>query len=194
MADLRGRQHTAGTMSLPPRVAVAVLSAVLCGCHVPSSGRPIGWQPLTTGTVASLRGLAAVDARVAFVGGHGGTLLRTLDGGHSWQDVAPAGSEACDFRDLEAFGRDHVVAMVAGQPARVYRSADGGVSWHVVHEDPRPQAFFDAMAFAGPHGVLFGDAIDGAFTLLVTDDRGASWRPAPAGSRPNRGRRSSTCW
>src|SRR5690606_22947047 len=150
-------------------------------CHSPPSHRPPShsppshwppshWQPqwreLARGSNASLRGLCAVDQQVAFCGGAGGTLMRTVDGGATWTDIAPPGSAACDFRDVEAFDRDHVVAMVAGQPARVYRSEDGGSSWRIVHEDPRPAAFFDALAFVGDYGLLFGDAIDGQFCLL----------------------------
>ena len=153
------------------------LAALLCACAAPPSP-PSGWAHAATGSTASLRALAAVDADVAYVGGTGGTLLRTTDGGRTWTDVAPPGSGGCDFRDLAAFGPDQVLAMVAGQPARVYRTEDGGVSWRIVHEDPRPQAFFDAMAFAGDVGALFGDPVDGRFTLLLTADAGRTWREA----------------
>lgn len=130
---------------------------------------------LSTGSKASFRGLSAVDAEVAYVSGSGGTVLRTDDGGKTWQDVAPNGTEDCDFRDIEALDRDQVVAMVAGQPARVYRSDDGGQAWRLVHEDPRKEAFFDALAFAGDVGMMFGDAIDGQFGMLQSNDGGRTW-------------------
>lgn len=130
---------------------------------------------LPTACDASLRGLSAVDANVAYVSGSGGTVLRTADGGKTWQDVAPSGTENCDFRDIEALDRDSVVAMVAGQPARVYRSDDAGQNWQLVHEDPRKEAFFDAIAFAGDVGMMFGDAIDGQFCMLQSNDGGRTW-------------------
>ena len=155
----------------------------MAGCVSPEPV-PTGWFACDTGRTASLRAIAALDHDVAFVGGSDGTLLRTRDGGQSWQDVAPGDAGDCDFRDLHAFDAERVVAMVAGQPARVYRTKDAGGSWTVVHADARPAAFFDALAFAGTRGVLFGDAMDGAFTCLMTGDAGESWRPAPDGTLP----------
>jgi photosystem II stability/assembly factor-like uncharacterized protein len=113
-----------------------------------------------------------------------GTLRRTEDGGASWTDVAPRDAAECDFRDVEAWSDGVVVAMVAGQPARLYRSADAGATWRLVHEDPRPGAFFDALAFDGARGVVFGDAMDGRLCLLETWDRGRTWRDVPAPALP----------
>lgn len=157
------------------RAALLLLFVVLSGCAVAKPRTPQSWRMLSTGTSQSLRGLSAVDASVAVVGGANGTLLRTEDGGLTWTDIAPAGSEQCDFRDVEALDRNQIVALVAGQPARLYRSDDAGRSWRIVHQDPRPAAFFDAVAFAGEHGVMFGDAIAGSFCLLETTDGGRTW-------------------
>lgn len=139
---------------------------------------------MPTPTAASLRGLAVVDGNCIWIGGAKGTLLRTVDGGQTWLDVAPAGSQGCDFRDIAAFDAHCALAMVAGQPARIYRTIDAGRSWQVVHEDPRPTAFFDAMAFRGDDGVLLGDPIDGAFCVLVSRDAGRTWRPLPTDQLP----------
>ena len=158
------------------RLGILLSCITLAACATTSRRVPSEWLPVATGSNASLRGLCAVDASTAFISGSGGTLLRTVDGGETWQDIAPPGTDQCDFRDVEAFDRNRVLAMVAGQPARVYRTGDGGVTWDVVVEDPRPGAFFDAMAFAGDHGVMFGDAIDGQFALLQTEDAGRTWR------------------
>ncbi|MEO6596804.1 MAG: YCF48-related protein [Planctomycetota bacterium] len=158
----------------------AAVPALFLGCRQAAVFHVIdeaAWAAVQTGSTASLRGLAVVDAQVVWIGGAGGTLRRTVDGGHTWQDVAPPGSEACDFRDIEAFDAETALAMVAGQPARVYRTTDGGNSWKVVHEDVRPEAFFDAMAFDGERGALFGDPIDGAFCVSTSDDRGVTWQP-----------------
>jgi photosystem II stability/assembly factor-like uncharacterized protein len=137
------------------------------------------WQVVVAKPDVSLRGLSVVGSRIVWVAGSGGTLLRSTDGGASFREVAPPDARQCDFRDVHAFDADTAVAMVAGQPARLYRTADGGRSWAIVHADPRAEAFFDALAFEGDIGFLLGDPLDGAFTVLRSDDRGITWRVMP---------------
>src|SRR5262245_7408727 len=156
---------------------VFVCLPVLCACATQS--RPdwsrATWELVATPTKQSLRGLAVVDASVVWAGGTEGTLLRTIDGGQTWQDVAPPDSSKSDFRGIEAFDPYQAPAMVAGLPARIYRTTDGSKIWQIVHDEPRPKAIFHALAFAGDRGYLFGDPVDGAFTLLASADRGATW-------------------
>ena len=64
------------------------------GCRSGSRCRPARTQ--------QYRGLDAVSARVAWVGGSAGEVRRTLDGGRSWQIVSPPGSAGLLFRDVEA--------------------------------------------------------------------------------------------
>jgi photosystem II stability/assembly factor-like uncharacterized protein len=166
------------------RSASLAVSLLLVACQAAPSFDTASWQLSSCGAEQSLRGLAAVSERICYVGGANGTLRKTVDGGRTWLDVAPPGSAGCDFRDVEAITSDVVVAMVAGQPARLYRTVDGGVSWRLVHEDPRQPAFFDAVAFDGEHGVVFGDAIDGRLCLLESFDAGRSWRDVPDPALP----------
>ncbi|MCB9878420.1 MAG: oxidoreductase [Planctomycetes bacterium] len=154
--------------------------AVSCAGAPVATSLQLDWHDRPTGSAASLRGLAAVDAHTAIVSGSNGAVLRTDDGGATWRDISPPECANCDFRDVEALSKDELVLMVAGQPARVYRSVDGGANWRLAHEDPRPEAFFDALAFHGCRGVLFGDPLHGAFALLRSDDGGTSWAPTDA--------------
>lgn len=176
-------------------VALSVLPFLFVGCL--GSGGFFGspprgdwgkatWSVVVAKPGVSLRGLSVVGERVLWVAGSGGTLLRSTDGGASFLDVAPPDTASCDFRDVHAFDRDTAVAMVAGQPARIYRTVDGGRAWSIVHEDPRAEAFFDAIAFDGDIGHLLGDPLDGAFTVLRSDDRGSTWRALP-GPRASNG-------
>jgi photosystem II stability/assembly factor-like uncharacterized protein len=162
-------------MKHPPIVIVPLLVLHACATETRIDWPRATWESVTTPTKTSLRGLAVWDASVVWVGGTEGTLLRTADGGQNWQNVAPPDSSKSDFRDIEVFDADQALAMVAGLPARIYRTTDGGKTWLVVHDDPRPKAFFDAMAFKGDRGYLFGDPIDGNFTLLASADRGVTW-------------------
>lgn len=142
------------------------------------------WDEVVAKPGVSLRGLCVVDAKTVWATGSAGTVLRSVDGGTTWQDVPPPDTKACDFRDVHAFDADTAIVMVAGQPARLYRTTDAGATWTIVHEDLRPEAFFDAIAFASGHGFLFGDAVGGAFTVLYSDDFGASWKAVDGAALP----------
>ena len=61
------------------------------------------WQQQPLGTRADFRGLCAVSATVAWASGTGGTVVRTTDGGKSWDVIQVPGAEKLDFRDVDAF-------------------------------------------------------------------------------------------
>lgn len=164
-----------------PLLAAACAGGPAAGEPAPPPGEFVACVSPTT---QSLRGLAAVDAECAWVGGSGGALFRTVDGGRSWCDVAPPGTRSHDFRDVSAFDREAAVVLVAGQPAQLWRTTDAGRSWSLVLADERPAAFFDAIDFAGRRGVLLGDPVDGCFDVRISDDAGASWRVLPPARLP----------
>ena len=114
-----------------------------------TAGRRTEWELTPTGSTAQFRGLAAVSKDVAWVGGTGGTVLRTVDGGKNWQNVSPAGAETLQFRDVEAFDaqRAVVLAIGTGEDSRVYRTVDGGKTWTETFRNTDPNAFYDCFAF-----------------------------------------------
>jgi photosystem II stability/assembly factor-like uncharacterized protein len=168
-------------------LAAALLAACAAAPSAPDPGTA-RWRELPTGSDASLRGLSVRSAEVCWASGTGGTVLRTVDGGRTWRKLPVPGGESLDFRDVEALDDDTALVMSAGAPARIYRTGDGGRNWTLVHEDPRPGAFFDGMAFADrAHGCAFGDPVDGAFVVLVTQDGGRSWRAVAPEALPTPG-------
>lgn len=118
-----------------------------------------------------------------------GAVVRTVDGGRSWQDVTPPGGGAEEIRDVEAFDRHHALVLVlrndiTGEPSRIYRTADGGATWQSVFRAD-PVDFFDCMAFFDHRrGLAVGDAVDGKFPVLATVDGGRTWHPTPANGMP----------
>ncbi len=64
------------------------------------------WIEQTSGTKVRLRGLCVVDERVAWTSGSGGTVLRTIDRGTTWERKRISGADSLDLRDIEAFD-DH---------------------------------------------------------------------------------------
>jgi photosystem II stability/assembly factor-like uncharacterized protein len=140
------------------------------------------WTLQESGSQAELRGIAAVSASVAWASGAKGTVLRTLDGGKTWQRrTVPADAEALDFRDIQAFDANTAIIMSAGPgtASRMYRTKDGGASWQLLITNPDKDGFWDAIAFwDARNGILFGDPVNGAFRIFTTRDGGDTWQPA----------------
>ena len=53
------------------------------------------WQLTPTGSSARLRGLSVVSASVVWASGSQGTVLRTVNGGATWQNVSPPVPRPC---------------------------------------------------------------------------------------------------
>jgi photosystem II stability/assembly factor-like uncharacterized protein len=83
-----------------------LLLPVLCAAQ--------SWQPQQSGTTASLRGISAVNANVAWASGSKGTFLKTTDGGSTWIARTMPGAADLDFRDVEAIDERTVYLLSAG--------------------------------------------------------------------------------
>jgi len=183
--------------------ALAVFSAVACAATVlaaPAAGsaetvttatkaRSFSWHLTPTGTDSGLRGLDSVTRDVAWASGSGGTVLRTVDGGKTWRNVAPRGAakEELAFRDVEAFSRNHAVllAIGPGEASRIYKTSDGGRSWRETFRNKDERAFYDCMTFFNRrHGLAMSDPVNGKFRILRTDDFGLHWRVMPRRGMP----------
>jgi photosystem II stability/assembly factor-like uncharacterized protein len=137
------------------------------------------WTPQTSGATASLRGVSAVDGKVVWASGSGGTYLLTTDGGATWHAAKVPGAETLDFRAIRAF--DAQTAMVLsigdGEKSRVYKTSDGGATWKLLLTNPDPKGFFDGLAFwDARHGILAGDPVDGQIVVYTTGDGGEHWQ------------------
>ena len=136
------------------------------------------WTPQTSNTNASLRGLSAVDDRIVWASGTGGTYLRTVDGGATWTAAHVPGAESLDFRGIRAFDANMAYLMSIGPNgnSRIYKTIDGGASWSLVFTHPDPRGFLDSIAFwDSDHGIVLGDALDGSADVRTTDDGGLHW-------------------
>ncbi len=156
-------------------------------------GRPAALQvqlQLTeqdSGTDVLLQAISPVDDQVVWVSGHGGTFLRTTDGGLTWSARVVPGADTLQFRDVSAIDARTAYLMSAGpgRLSRIYRTDDGGDNWSLQFMNEHPDGFFDCMAFwDSRRGVVYGDAIEGGLFVLRTEDGGASWIRVPEDSLP----------
>lgn len=162
------------------RFLASTAALVMLAAAFLTPARPAGaqWTSQSSATTASFRGLSAVDDRVAWVSGTGGTYLWTDDGGAHWHVGTVAGATSFDFRAVHAVSLDTAFLMVAAQDtARIYRTNDRGRHWTLQYSDTSRGAFLDALAFFDArHALVLGDPVDGRFTTLRTEDGGNHWK------------------
>lgn len=157
------------------------------------------WAMQQSGTQASLRGLGALNEKIVWASGTGGTYLVTADGGATWRAATVPGAEQLDFRDLNIVDANtvYLLSIGAGGQSRIYKTTDGGATWKLLFTNPDANGFFDALAFwDARHGIVVGDAVDGRPTVFTTSDGGSSWqRQTTPAAVPNEGSfaASGTC-
>ena len=188
------RVGTVAAMATLTRVAtvaamatVATLAMVTRVATVAGQSSPLVWQSQPSGFTVRLRGVSAVSGDVAWASGAQGTVLRTLDGGRTWQARPVAGASALDFRDVDAVTAQtaYALSIGPGDASRIYKTRDGGTTWTLQLTVTDPKMFLDAMAFRDEaHGVAFGDSVDGRFVVFTTANGGADWRQVPADRLP----------
>lgn len=144
------------------------------------------WTLQSSGVTARLRGVSAVSERVAWASGSGSTVLRTDDGGATWNKIRVT-SDALDFRDIDAVGERtaYVLSIGNGAASRIYKTIDRGATWTLQFRNDDPKAFLDAMSFwDADHGIVIGDSIDRQFYVLMTSDGGQHWTRVPPNKLP----------
>jgi len=184
-------------MSNTPRVSssfiVAVAAIAMAAIAVSAGAQPTAAVPaltassaaappritaLTTGATALIQAVHAVDPLTVWASGHKGTVLRSRDGGHTWERFeAPAG-DSLEFRDVHATNADTAWILSAGDGAksRIYRTTNGGATWQLQFLNADTTAFYDCLSFgSGTTGVAYGDASQRRTNILRTEDGGRSW-------------------
>jgi photosystem II stability/assembly factor-like uncharacterized protein len=163
-----------------------------------STGWAAGYEPISFGSLGVLShstdgghtwhtqlqltdfrfmGLAAIDTQTAIAVGSfefagGGLILRTQNGGASWQDVTPA---AVGFRDV--FFLDATTGWAVG--SSIYRTTDGGTNW--TKQYGTPDSELADVSFADAQN---GWAVGFANLVLHTTDGGQHWTPQDVGAQP----------
>ncbi len=142
-------------------------------------------QPI--GGNALIFAVHAVSPRVVWASGTGGTIVRTTDGGATWERHPVAGGDSLQFRDIHAFGADTAFALAIGngESSRIYRTVDGGASWREQWRNRDSAAFYDCFSFLDARrAVVFGDAVHGRTHILRTINGGDTWALLPPDAVP----------
>ncbi|TNE81279.1 MAG: hypothetical protein EP332_03935 [Bacteroidetes bacterium] len=128
----------------------------------------------------SYRGLAVVNDSTACVSGSKGTVIRTVNGGQTWDTISPPGYAKKEFRDIHA-DDSLIIVMSSGDSAVILRSADFGKTWTEVFRQDDTLIFLDALDMYGSFGAVVGDPFPDEngilrFEFLVTRNGGRTWQ------------------
>jgi len=128
-------------MKRPRLIALLLLCLASTSAHAQ-------WIRQNVNTTASLRGLSVVNEKIVWASGTGGTVIRTIDGGKTWNIITVPGAEKLDFRDIEAFDANtaYILSIGNGESSRIYKTIDGGRNWQLQFKSTSEKAFFDAIA------------------------------------------------
>lgn len=163
--------------------------ALALALAVPSAVR--AQQPKVTqqasGVTLVLEAVSPVTENIVWASGTYGTVLRTLDGGDTWERRPILGAERLDFRGIHAISANEAWALSIGNgPAsRIFHTTDGGTNWTEQFKNADSTAFFDCITFFdAKHGIAYSDASTIGTTILRTEDGGVHWALLPAGDVP----------
>ena len=149
------------------RSRIALLTSVLfCALSITV---PAQWIKQNVNSTASFRGLSVVNEKVVWASGTGGTVIRTIDGGKTWDVMTVPGADKLDFRDIEAFDTNtaYILSIGNGESSRIYKTIDGGKTWQLEFTNDNQKAFFDAIAcFDRETCFAMSDPVDGKFVLI----------------------------
>ncbi len=138
-----------------------------------SDDEATSWRQVDTPTNALLTAIHMHDSLLGWVVGHDAVILRTDDGGESWQLVYQAPQEELPLLDI--WFADERSGIAIGAYGHMLVTGDGGEAWsqHHVSED---DFHLNALApTAQGRLYLAGEAGQ----IYRSDDHGLHWRPVP---------------
>jgi photosystem II stability/assembly factor-like uncharacterized protein len=207
---LRGRGQSKGTaeyedtlMAVAQKIAkidavrniflIPVIGAVAIGAgllHAPADDP--SWMVQSIGIQTNLRGISAAHSSrtdktpVVWASGSSGVVIRSRDGGKTWQRIHVEGGDTLDFRGIQAISSDTAYLMASGtrDQSRIYKTGDGGQTWQLQVIDERDGFFLDAFVCLDEMRCFtLSDPVGGKFLVLATLD-GQHWEDLPRATMP----------
>lgn len=152
------------------------------------------WAQVQVPTSAGLTAVYFVDTKHGWAVGHDEVILRTTDGGDSWQrsHFAPE-----NYRPLlDVWFADASRGYAVGAYGTIYASSDGGASWSLVPFEPEligaraapvdPEDYTSELSIDFHLNAIVGDGAGRLYLgaeagrLFRSDDGGASWKELPS--------------
>lgn len=89
------------------------------------------WYPVSVPTTEHLNTITFTSSTVGYIGGDNETLLKTIDGGATWDQIVPVGIGGgipYHILDLE-FVSDNIGFCASSNTAGIFKTVDGGLNW-----------------------------------------------------------------
>jgi photosystem II stability/assembly factor-like uncharacterized protein len=133
------------------------------------------WQAQTSGVLANLNSIKAVDDNVVWVSGDS-TILRTVNGGTTWakRPFPLSGFTVYNIEALDSSTAWAAITGASGLDFRIMKTTDGGSTW--VQQFQAAKSFGDAIRFYdAQNGIAYGDPDPGYFVVVTTTNGGTTW-------------------
>jgi hypothetical protein len=141
-----------------------LLNTLLCFSQLPTT-----WIQVPVPTNKDLHSIVFPSSQVGYIGGADSLLLKTTDGGTTWNQVSFSGINFLpggeDFVELD-FITDEIGYATVGPNTGTYRTGDGGLTWTLLNTS-QTMCYNDALyfladgeGFVGGSGCFQGEHMD----------------------------------
>jgi photosystem II stability/assembly factor-like uncharacterized protein len=132
------------------------------------------WSEQTSGQTTALYSISAVDDNIAWIGGAGGKVLRTTNGGTTWTSVGGGAIGAADVYNIFAINDQTALCTTSPAATFVYRTSNAGATWTQVFT--QTGGFMDAIWMtSATNGFMYGDPVGTRWSLWKTSNGGVNW-------------------
>ena len=141
------------------------------------------WVVQQSGVNDSLTAVMAVSNNVVWAGGTDGKVLRTINGGTTWNSVGGGAIGTDIVNTVEALDANTaLVATYSETGGKIFKTINGGSSWSSVYSITG--AFIGGIQMKNTlEGYAVGSPIEGRWLVLKTTNGGITWdslKTAPA--------------
>ncbi|MCK6612849.1 MAG: protein kinase [Ignavibacteriaceae bacterium] len=124
------------------------------------------WLALNSGITSNLNSLTFVNYGLGFAVGEGGVIIKSTDGGNSWERILPP--DSLNFFDVRYNGVSSLFVTADG--GKMYKSADDGLTWL-----PVPTGISETLFRIYFIGNGNGYAVGSRGAMIRTTDNGLTW-------------------
>ncbi len=169
----RMRQQKSGNCISPFGIVALALCIGLCVCTLRSAAQT-GWARLNSGTTSNLAAIHFADSTTGYAVGAVGTILKTTNGGATWQSVSPPGF-VTNLGGVYAFPVPSGRVVAVGSGGTILLTTNGGTNWSPVTSGVTSALY--SVAFAAGLGTCGG----GSQSIIRSTNSGDSWSVVRSG-------------